>query len=75
MNRSLRYGLLVMAVGAVLTAPRVAHAYIDPGAAGFIIVSMLSFLAAIGYVVRAYLSRLWERFLRWFKNLRNKASS
>lgn len=75
MNRSLRYGLLVMAVGAVLTAPRVAHAYIDPGSAGFIIVSMLSFLAAIGYVVRAYLSRLRERFLRWFKNLRNRASS
>ena len=75
MNRSLRCGLLVMAVGAVLTAPRVAHAYIDPGSAGFIIVSMLSFLVAIGYVVRAYFIRLKERFLRWFKNLRNKASS
>ena len=75
MNRSLRCGLLVMAVGAVLTAPQVAHAYIDPGSAGFIIVSMLSFLVAIGYVVRAYFIRLKERFLRWFKNLRNKASS
>ena len=36
---------------------------------------MLSFLVAIGYVVRAYFIRLKERFLRWFKNLRNKASS
>ena len=75
MNRSLRCGLLVMAVGAVLAAPRVAHAYVDPGSAGFIIVSILSFLAAIGYVVRAFFSRLRERLLRWLKNLRNKASS
>lgn len=75
MNRSLRCGLLVMAVGAVLTAPRVAHAYVDPGSAGFIIVSILSFLAAIGYVVRAFFSRLKERLLRWLRNLRNNASS
>lgn len=75
MNRSLRCGLLVMAVGAVLTAPRVAHAYVDPGSAGFIIVSILSFLAAIGYVVRTFFSRLRERLLRWLKNLRNNASS
>lgn len=75
MNRSLRCGLLVMAIGAVLAAPRVAHAYVDPGSAGFIIVSILSFLAAIGYVVRAFFSRLRERLLRWLKNLRNKASS
>lgn len=75
MNRSLRCGLLVMAVGAVLAAPRVAHAYVDPGSAGFIIVSILSFLAAIGYVVRAYFSRLKDRLLRGFKNLRNNASS
>ena len=80
MNRSLQYGLLVAAVGAALSLPRVAaQAYLDPGvnpgSAGFIIVSMLSFLVAIGYVVRAYFIRLKERFLRWFKDLRNKASS
>ena len=75
MNSALRRGLLVTAVGAVLVAPSVAHAYVDPGSAGFIIVSILSFLAAIGYVVRAFLSRLKERLLRWFKNLRNNASS
>ena len=75
MNRSLRDGLLATAVGAALSLPRVAHAYVDPGSAGFIIVSILSFLAAIGYVVRAYFSRLKERLLRWLRNLRNKASS
>ncbi len=32
--------------------------YVDPGIAGFIIVSVLGFLAAIGYTVRAWLSRL-----------------
>ena len=74
MNKALRCGLLVTAVGAVLTAPSVAHAYVDPGSAGFIIVSILSFLAAIGYVVRAFFSRLRERLLRWLKNLRNNAS-
>ena len=75
MNKALRRGLLVTAVGAVLTAPRVAHAYVDPGYAGFIIVTMLSFLVAIGYVVRAFFSRLKERLLRWLKNLRRNASS
>ena len=74
MNSALRCGLLVMVIGAVLTAPSVAHAYVDPGSAGFIIVSILSFLAAIGYVVRAFFSRLRERLLRWLKNLRNNAS-
>ena len=74
MNSALRHGLLMTTVGAVLIAPRVAHAYIDPGSAGFILVSMLSFLVAIGYVVRAYFSRLKGRLLRWFKNLRNNAS-
>ena len=75
MNSALRRGLLVTTVGAILTAPSVAHAYVDPGSAGFIIVSILSFLAAIGYVVRAFFSRLRERFLRWLKNLRNNAAS
>ncbi len=74
MNKALRCGLLVTTVGAVLTAPGVAHAYVDPGSAGFIIVSILSFLAAIGYVIRAFFSRLRERLLRWLKNLRNNAS-
>ena len=75
MNNALRRGLLMTTIGAVLIAPRVAHAYIDPGSAGFIIVSILSFLVAIGYVVRAFFSRLRERLLRWLKNLRNNASS
>ena len=75
MNSALRCGLLAAAVGAALSAPRVAHAYVDPGSAGFIIVSILSFLAAIGYVVRAFFSRLRERLLGWLKNLRNNASS
>ena len=75
MNNALRRGLLMTAVGVVLAAPGVAHAYVDPGSAGFIIVTILSFLAAIGYVVRAFFSRLKEWLLRWLKNLRNNASS
>ncbi len=52
MNRLLRSMLLVAVIGAGI------RAYIDPGSAGFIIVTVLGFLAAIGYTVRAYLSRL-----------------
>ncbi len=37
-------------------------AYIDPGAAGFIIVSVLGFISAVGYTARSYLSRL-KRFV------------
>ena len=38
-------------------------AYVDPGAAGFIIVTVLGFVSAIGYTARAYLGRL--RRLVW----------
>ncbi len=43
-------------------------AYIDPGAAGFIIVSVLGFLAAAGYIVRAYFSRLKALVFRSSQN-------
>ena len=58
MNSALRRSLLMTTVGAVLTAPRVAHAYIDPGSAGFILVSILSFLAAIGYAAQNHMTVL-----------------
>ena len=45
-------------------APRALLAYIDPGSAGFIIVSALGFLAAIGYTARAYLDRLKRLIFR-----------
>ena len=37
-------------------------AYVDPGAAGFVIVTVLGFISAIGYTARAYLGRL-RRFV------------
>ncbi len=43
-------------------------AYIDPGSAGFIIVSVLGFLAAAGYTVRAYFSRLKALVFRGSQN-------
>lgn len=33
-------------------------AYIDPGAGGFIIVTVLGFISAMGYMARSYLARL-----------------
>ena len=39
-------------------------AYVDPGAAGFIIVSVLGFISAVGYTARAYVGRLKRIVLR-----------
>ena len=39
-------------------------AYVDPGAAGFVIVTVLGFFAAIGYTARAYLSRMKQMLFR-----------
>ena len=48
--------------GAVVHRPAggvdVLMAYVDPGAAGFIIVTALGFISALGYTARAYLGRL-----------------
>ena len=52
---------LLIAAAAFVSAPTVAHAYIDPGSAGFIITSVLGALATGGYIVRGYLSRLNRR--------------
>ena len=38
--------------------------YVDPGAAGFVIVTVLGFLAAIGYTARAYLNRMKQLVFR-----------
>lgn len=63
MNRPLRSGLLMAAI-AVIAAPKIAHAYVDPGSAGSIITSVLGFLAAGGYIVRRYLYRLKRLIFR-----------
>ena len=63
MSKPARHGLLLAAT-VFLFAPTVAHAYVDPGSAGFIITSVLGFLAAGGYLVRAYLGRVKRRVLR-----------
>lgn len=34
------------------------RAYIDPGSAGFIITTVLGFIAAVGYTIRLYFHRL-----------------
>ena len=52
-------------VAASLTAPvKLVLAYVDPGAAGFVIVTVLGFFAAIGYTARAYLSRAKQMVFR-----------
>lgn len=60
MNRPSRHELPIIAI-AFVAAPTAAHAYIDPGTAGFVITSVLGFLAAAGYVVRGWFGRLKRR--------------
>ena len=50
-----------LVVSAVLT-PGVAHAYIDPGSAGFVITTVLGAVAAAGYMIRGWLGTAG----RWF---------
>ena len=45
------------------TGVEVLRAYVDPGAAGFIIVSVLGFISAIGYTLRSYIGRLKRMIL------------
>lgn len=47
--------------------PDVLMAYVDPGVAGFIIVSVLGFISAVGYTARAYIGRL-KRLVRGGQN-------
>lgn len=39
----------------------VLRAYIDPGVAGFVIVTVLGFISSIGYMAREYLRRVKRR--------------
>ena len=60
------YGVVGPMAGAAASAGRVdvLMAYVDPGAAGFVIVTVLGFFAAIGYTARAYLSRMKQMLFR-----------
>ena len=49
-------------------------AYVDPGAAGFIIVSVLGFISAIGYTARTYLGKLKRIVLRGGRKARQDES-
>ena len=54
----------LIAATAFVLMPTAAHAYVDPGAAGFIVTSVLGALAAGGYIVREYWGRLKRRVFR-----------
>ena len=55
MSRPIRRDQLIVATAFVFV-PTAAHAYVDPGSAGFIITSVLGALAAGGYIIRGYWS-------------------
>ena len=59
-----------LVVSAVLT-PGVAHAYIDPGSAGFVITTVLGAVAAAGYMIRGWLGAAG----RWFSRVRGRGDS
>ncbi len=49
-------------------SPTIILAYVDPGAAGFIVVSVLGFFAAIGYTIRSHFARLKALVFRSARN-------
>ena len=63
MSKPIRCDQLIVATAFVFV-PTAAHAYVDPGSAGFIITSVPSALVTGGYIVRGYLGRLKCRILR-----------
>ena len=50
----------------VPSAPPLLFAYVDPGAAGFVIVTILGFLAAVGYTIRYRFAQLERRVRKLF---------
>ena len=63
MNRVVYLGLLTIVAWGTLS-PGIAHAYVDPGTAGFLVTTVLGFLAAVGYTLRSYLHRMKRWFFR-----------
>ena len=64
-RRAMIWAAIVCAPVAWASAPTALRAYVDPGAAGFVVVSVLGFLSALGYACRARLTRLkarWREF-------------
>lgn len=62
-----RLGLLVVAGLLMSSAP--AHAYIDPGSAGFVVTTVLGAIAAGGYLIRGWIVAV----RRWVGGLRGGA--
>lgn len=57
----LPHAVYAYGIGAATQTPSVVDVlkfYVDPGAAGFIIVSVLGFISAIGYTFRTYIGRM-----------------
>ncbi len=54
--------------------PELLLAYVDPGSAGFIIVSVLGFLSAVGYTLRNAFGRLTARLRRLLSGGRRAAA-
>ena len=56
--------VLILGVGATCAAAEdvdILRAYIDPGVAGFIVVTVLGFISSIGYWARSYVGRVKRR--------------
>lgn len=59
---------LLVVLGVVLS-PYPAHAYVDPGSAGFIITTVLGAIAAAGYLIRGWIAAIG----RWLRGLRGES--
>ena len=66
MNGSKGVSLDAIVVALILTATQAApaYAYVDPGSVSIVITAILGAIAAVGYTVRSYFSRLKQFFSR-----------
>ena len=65
------HGAAVVLVGGAVLAPACAHAYIDPGSAGFVITTVLGAAAAAGYLIRGWLGTVAS----WFRRLGRRGAA
>ncbi|HEX5776271.1 MAG TPA: hypothetical protein VFX95_06290 [Caulobacteraceae bacterium] len=65
-NNRRRVAIDAAAVALILTATQAApaYAYVDPGSVSIVITAILGGIAAVGYTLRSYFSRLKQFFSR-----------
>ena len=65
-------GPVVMLLAVLLASEGSAYAYIDPGTGSYVTQVLVAAIVSVGFVVRAYWSRLTDACRRLFSSRRDK---